>query len=694
MSKTYQTAVGGLNASFAVTGEGLFLAGLTDGKSSRAYLRAPQPLFTLEYECLESGARETVSSADGWTVAVVDADADARQFTLSGCAKLPGVIVTLTVRGGGARITFEMNLSSANAAVSLTACDWPNLCFDAAASRVFFNPYGPGEVWPSDKEGGFSSTQNYPSYGASMQYLAFWDEDVRRGVYYGLHDGAPASKFIHFSRSADGVVTLKIAQPLENIADGCNSQKLYGVCVWQPFDGDWYDAAMLYRTWALSEASWLPEIDENGRKDLPLWFKANPHWWWTRMEDDRWWTRENRDETVADEVVRATAELGSTSAVHLYDWHKIPFDNDYPHYFPVKDELADALKTLRAAGIKIMPYINGRLWDTKDRQNEDWQFSKIAYPNCTKDRHGKPFIETYSSKEIDGTKVELSIMCPSTAVWQEKQKEIVGKLFNELDMDAVYIDQIGAAKANPCADKNHPHPAGGGTWWVASYNNLLDHVRRTSDRAVLTTECTSDPFMKHIGGYLSWLWVRNGQVPAFTAIYNEYVVTFGIHYVSMTGMDSTCFRIFFAQSLVYGEQMGWMRPDTFLRMQEADKAFYRRLVKTRETLAEYFYGGRMLRPPYLTDDAPRLRSEKSTQAIGGLVDYPAVQGGLWERMGSGRKLLLLVNAAESETNVELQAELPDGAYALQGDLDGTLTFSGGKASLKMPASSVTHLFCD
>lgn len=200
--------------------------------------------------------------------------------------------------------------------------------------------------------------------------------------------------------------------------------------------------------------------------------------------------------------------------------------------------------------------------------------------------------------------------------------------------------------------------------------------------------------MKHIGGYLSWLWVRNGQVPAFTAIYNEYVVTFGIHYVSMTDMDSTCFRIFFAQSLVYGEQMGWMRPDTFLRMQEADKAFYRRLVKTRETLAEYFYGGRMLRPPYLTDDAPRLRSEKSTQAIGGLVDYPAVQGGLWERMGSGRKLLLLVNAAESETNVELQAELPDGAYALQGDLDGTLTFSDGKASLKMPASSVTYLFCD
>ena len=259
MNNTYKTAAGGLTVTFAATDQGLFLAGLTDEVSSRTYLREMQPLFSLEYECLESGERATVSSADGWTVAAVDAGKDARQFILSGCAKLPDVIVTLTVRGGDTRIVYELSLSSANAAVTLTACDWPNLCFDKAEKRVFFNPYGPCEVWPSDKEGGFSSTQNYPSYGASMQYLAFWDEDVRRGIYYGLHDGAPASKFIHFSRKADGSeVTLKIAQPLEHIANGCNSQKLYGVCVWQAFDGDWFDAAMLYRAWALSEASWLP----------------------------------------------------------------------------------------------------------------------------------------------------------------------------------------------------------------------------------------------------------------------------------------------------------------------------------------------------------------------------------------------------------------------------------------------------
>lgn len=89
MNNTYKTAAGGLTVTFAATDQGLFLAGLTDEVSSRTYLREIQPLFSLEYECLESGERATVSSADGWTVAAVDAGKDARQFILSGCAKLP-----------------------------------------------------------------------------------------------------------------------------------------------------------------------------------------------------------------------------------------------------------------------------------------------------------------------------------------------------------------------------------------------------------------------------------------------------------------------------------------------------------------------------------------------------------------------------------------------------------------------------
>ena len=78
-----------------------------------------------------------------------------------------------------------------------------------------------------------------------MQYLAFWDESKKRGVYYGLHDPAPASKLIHVSRAeGENTVTLKISQPLEGISKGCNSQRLYGENVWQIFDGDWFDTVI------------------------------------------------------------------------------------------------------------------------------------------------------------------------------------------------------------------------------------------------------------------------------------------------------------------------------------------------------------------------------------------------------------------------------------------------------------------
>ena len=53
-----------------------------------------------------------------------------------------------------------------------------------------------------------------------------------------------------------------------------------------------------------------------------------------------------------------------------------------------------------------MPYINGRLWDTRDKGAEDFEFTKIALPSATKDEEGNPYVESYGSagegRIIDG----------------------------------------------------------------------------------------------------------------------------------------------------------------------------------------------------------------------------------------------------------------------------------------------------
>ncbi len=671
---------GELELSFLCTENGLSLASVRDLRQGCALLSAPGALFTLTAERLSDGEVKTVRSDADFRRVSVTAEGETCVLRCSDCVPVPGLTVTLllTADPSRSRVGFQTVLSSENPDYALTSCDDPTLWFDVGEGVRFLSPYGCGEALDSDSERfghGYGSSQDYPSYGASFQFMAVWNERTGRCLYYGVHDPVPAAKKFHFHREVGApTMQIKASQPLCCIDRPCNGQTLYGTCVWQLTDGDWYDAALLYRAWAEQNASWLPETGPNGRTDAG-WLNDVDAWFLVHIERD----------DFADEILDAVKDLGVRCGVHLYLWHNNPFDNDYPHYFPEKPTVRRELRKLREAGVRVLPYVNGRLWDTRDRGTEDWEFTSKAKPMATKDRNGNVFTESYSAKEANGEHTVLAVMCPSTALWQETVKGICDRLCSDVGFDGVYLDQIAAAKPQPCADRTHNHLPGGGGWWMERYNDLLGHVSRTGDPAVLATECTGEPFMKHIQGYLSWLWIKDRQVPAFPVVYADRVITFGCSYQSIQDMDRDGLAIFFAQSLLFGEQMGWLSPKLYREMPERD--FFRRLVSVRAELHRVFHGGRMLRPPVLSDDAPRLRCEKDMQAYFHLVDYPAVQGALW-RDADGKRYLLLVNASPSSANVVCKAELPDGAYALHGDLTGELALQNGSGKLTLPPCAV------
>ena len=70
---------------------------------------------------------------------------------------------------------------------------------------------------------------------------------------------------------------------------------------------------------------------------------------------------------------------------------------------------------MQARGLKVMPYINGRLWDTHDRGAYDFHFTAIAKPAAAKGRTGGIITDSYESQNSKGEPVELVVMCPSTA---------------------------------------------------------------------------------------------------------------------------------------------------------------------------------------------------------------------------------------------------------------------------------------
>ncbi|MBR6553159.1 MAG: hypothetical protein IKT91_00995 [Clostridia bacterium] len=675
---------GSLEIALRKTAQGVSLSGIFDKKISRGMLSQSGPLLTLTAERLSDGETVKVVSDDGFADASIVINGNHGVITLGGNEKLPGVTVTVLMQAQPeiSRVTFRTVLHSENTEYTLTECDHPMLWFDVKDSVKFLSPYGCGEAMDSDSEmfgHGYRSAQDYPSYGASFQYMAAWDEAKNRCLYYGLHDPVPASKKFHFVREVNApTMYIKASQPLTEIDKGCNGQTLFGECVWQLTDGDWYDATLLYRDWVEKNALWMPAMENGKRTDLG-WLEDVDVWLLVHIDG----------EDFADEIIETAKDMGDVKvAVHLYLWHNAPFDNDYPHYFPEKPTVRRELKKVQEAGIYVVPYINGRLWDTHDKGTEDWQYTAVAYPKACKDRNGKAITESYSSKEANGEHVVLSVMCPSTALWQEKVKSIVDKLVNDIGFDGVYIDQIAAAKAQLCCDRTHEHLPGGGTWWCESYYNLIDHVSRVQDPAILATECTAEMFMKHIQGYLSWLWTKNQQVPAFPVLYSDKVVSFGLTYNSFRGEGvRDGLAIFIAQGLLFGEQLGWMAPKFYREMPE--QAFFKKCVLLRKQFREFFFGN-MLRPPKLSDDAPRLRYENCPHANFSTVDYPAVQGALWQAK-DGRKLLMLTNSQTMEAHATMQVELPDGEYALQGDASGVLTIAEGKAELAIPATGVVWI---
>ena len=86
------------------------------------------------------------------------------------------------------------------------------------------------------------------------------------------------------------------------------------------------------------------------------------------------------------------SSLGVPAGFRWYNWHQIPLDNDYPHYFPAKDGFAPGVAELKTAGVFVMPCINGRLWDSHDRGAEDFEFSKLALAAATKQDNGLPYL--------------------------------------------------------------------------------------------------------------------------------------------------------------------------------------------------------------------------------------------------------------------------------------------------------------
>ena len=131
-------------------------------------------------------------------------------------------------------------------------------------------------------------------------------------------------------------------------------------------------------------------------------------------------------------------------------------------------------------------------------------------------------------------------------------------------------------------------------------------------------------------------------------IYAGYQPMFGRNYFAFRESDTAGFRIMTAQSLCFGDQLGWLSPQRYLA--SPDREFFRKLAHLRWQYGSFFYAGRCLRPPKLEGDVGEIS--------GPSISSPGVLSALWQRNDDGCRIAVLVNLTDQTRTVRV---LPDNA---------------------------------
>ena len=451
--------------------------------------------------------------------------------------------------------------------------------------------------------------QNRPT----MQLAALYGEEPS-GLYIASNDTESMAKGSYFEFEGN-TTTYKMVYMLpmdeKNSSFKSSYQTILGA-----FQGNWYDAAQIYREWALQQ-EWAKKNRLHSGKMNP-WLPETDIWMWNR----------GRSNNVLTEAEDLRQYLGDCNVSVLWHWwHNGPYDDAFPEYLPPREgreSFVKAVAEAKKSGINMTPYMNSIQWG---ESRESWKELNI---------------EQYVARRSDGsthahvynafTGNAITPMCMSQEFWREKYSDLCDTVVNDYGCTGVYMDQ--ACLYYRCYAKNHGHTVGGGNHWVKGYHKLVELIREKTAEAnpILTGEGSGEDWMAHLDGFLTLEGSRermsglssSSVIPLFNAVYHERAICFG-NFGGFTyppydefwpkefrapntetllpAIYNTQMRMEQARTFVWGTQPMIVNYHAFAREARPElMQFIAKLVKERKAHKEYLQYGKMMRAPQLADD--------------------------------------------------------------------------------------------
>ncbi len=495
-------------------------------------------------------------------------------------------------RGADGFALFDIKIKNLRKDVKLWTLDFPKLALtvpgQAADAKVVI-PWRRGRL---QNLTGITSVrhQEYPGSSARFQMTALYDSVNGDGRIFTAVDNEGFEKQFRETFLPEYNVLLHTLRrfPVNRGSAGNQVDKTF-VCKLGVFNGDWYDAAKLYRAW-WKEQKWSKRgpIYTN---DTPEFLKHAPVYL-------RWYLRQSQNMTadIMERLANAWTEFlpGRKLPGTLYHYSAFvepPNRKRYPvceYYGFCADPfpgMVDALQRMWAKGIRPSVYLQSEIYNQFDSRND------ALAPSLRLDINGVPRLYVQ----------ERYMACRGVPVWRTRHLEMIAHL-KKMGFCGIYMDTFGKTKINhECFDVRHGHAHGGGNIDCEASRTLGKDVRAVTVAQrdqYIGGEASTEAFVDILDYKLNAVHAYNGMIPLERTLYGDYILSHGRNIRGSYGDDECRSMLLdFLEGVIFGRFFG-MPPKP-----GPARDLLKKLIAYNDLGYEYMRTGEMLRELKFKDNS-------------------------------------------------------------------------------------------
>lgn len=377
----------------------------------------------------------------------------------------------------------------------------------------------------------------YPG-ACATQFSAYYCDEG--GLYFAAHDKECNPKIIEYYQQDGGIkLEFKLYPGVDDTSDfRIGYEMVLGV-----FDGDWYDAAEIYRDFVeRSGIIKIPKLKEN--ENIPEWLKTDPVIVCYPVrgqvdgEIDENSTEEYYPYTKGVPYMRELRKsLDSPVMPLLMHWEgTAPWAP--PYVWPPYGDFADFkeyIKTLHADGNYIGVYCSGISWTDqsllvpsynkeKEFKERNWKDAICVLPDQTSDYTWKGIRYSYE-------------LCPACRQTKDAAVKEFEKIITGCDVDYVqFFDQNLGGAAYACYGKKHGHCFGPGKWkneeMLKIADGMLEVLKANGKEDKVVIGCEGNAAEPFVNSFIfndsrhNINYQYGNPVSAYNYIFHEYVCNF------------------------------------------------------------------------------------------------------------------------------------------------------------------------